>query len=131
MSITTIVCRGGRTGEDIRKGTLMARALGATGKLDGILGDGEKTKSILRDLKNARKEWNFDLMEDLLLRLCGMYLEAGILPSSYSAGRSASKGLQNPSREKKLKVNSEGVLRLTNLIFVRGLGRSVGGPTHL
>ena len=100
MSITTIVCRGGRTGEDIRKGTLMARALGATRKLDGILGDGEKTKSILRDLKNARKEWNFDLMEDLLLRLCGMYLEAGILPSSYSAGGRRPKAFRIPHEKK-------------------------------
>ena len=79
-----------RDTEDIRKGVLMAGALGVTGKLSGTPGDGEKTKSLLRDLENARKAGDFDLMEDLLLRLCGMYPEAGILPSSYSAGRSAS-----------------------------------------
>jgi molecular chaperone DnaK len=79
-----------RDTEDIRKGVLMAGALGVTGKLSGTPGDGEETKSLLRDLENARKAGDFDLMEDLLLRLCGMYPEAGILPSSYLAGRSAS-----------------------------------------
>lgn len=75
-----------RDTEDIRKGVLMSGAEGAAAKLNSVPDDdAEKKKSLLRDLENARKAQDLDLIEEILLGLCQTYPDAGILPGSYLA----------------------------------------------
>jgi molecular chaperone DnaK len=76
--------------EDLRTTLLMARALVAPEKLKEVTDpnrESEKT-DLLRNLENARRANDVSLVEEILLQLCTMYPQAGILPDSFLSERS-------------------------------------------
>ena len=79
-----------RDNEDLRTSTLLSAASKASGKLSSVpAGDSEERKNdLLRELENARRAKDPNLVEELLLKLCDMYPEAGLLPPGWvpSAG---------------------------------------------
>ena len=76
--------------EDLRKTLLMARALAAPEKLRGVKDPDRESEreGLLRNLENARRATDVPLVEEILVRLCRMYPQLGILPESFLSERS-------------------------------------------
>ena len=73
-----------------RKTLLMARALAAPEKLRGVKDPDRESEraDLLRNLENARRATDVPLVEEILVRLCEMYPQLGILPESFLSERS-------------------------------------------